>query len=85
MESFIRGMVTQMRTDYIETSEDEDQVLEEADPEQEYDEEIAHQGYNQEVDEEDTARLEQYLDPVSPPELQQVQESVREAEESKEI
>ena len=58
MESFIRGMVTQMRTDYIETSEDEDQVLEEADPEQEYDEEIAQQGYDQEVDEEDTARLE---------------------------
>ena len=40
MESFIRGMVTQLRTDYIETSEDDDQVLEEADPEQEYDEEI---------------------------------------------
>jgi len=41
MESFLRGMVTQMRTDYIETSDDED-VLEEADAEEEeeYSEEL---------------------------------------------
>ena len=71
-----------MRTEYIETSDD-DQVLEEADPEQEYDDEIAaFQGYQQEAEEEeDTARLEQYLDPITPDDdLQQIEESLREEE-----
>lgn len=48
MESFLRGMVVNMRADLVKSDSESDHVLEEADPEQEYDEEI--QAYGEEIE-----------------------------------
>lgn len=53
MNVFLKDMITQMRTDYIESSEDE---MQEADPseEQEYDEEYSEEQQQYELGSENT-------------------------------